>query len=82
MNALGSMFAINHGDLGGQYIVLCGKSAKDRSFVSLPEKKIIVVPEADFSEGIEKDVITFVASLPDEVYVYCKEIYEKEVTNI
>lgn len=82
MLKVGSMYAVNAGTYGGQYIVVCENQSDKLDFVTLPDKAVMSVTMKDFHEGVEKNIITHVADLPDGVYAYCKDIYENKNNNI
>ena len=70
------MYAVNAGDFGGTYFVVCNNTSTHIDCVQLPEKSIVSVPVEDFKSGINEKIVKHVALLPDGVYAYCKDIYE------
>lgn len=73
---VGDMYAVNAGTYGGMYLVAVEEKEQEYMFVTLPDRVVLNVPVSDINDGIDKDIITHVASLPDGVYAYCKKIYE------
>lgn len=70
------MYAVDAGDYGGSYFVVCDNTDAYVNCVQLPDQSIVNVPVKDFSAGIEQDIVKHVAVLPEGVYAYCKAIYE------
>ena len=73
---IGTMYAVDAGDYGGTYFVVCDNTGAHVNCVQLPDKEIVNVPVKDFTAGIEQNIVKHVADLPDGVYAYCKAIYE------
>lgn len=76
-----AMYAVQHGDYGGSYLVLCREDPEYKYFYRLPEKKVLKVPVNDYTQGIEKKILDFVANLPEEMHNYCKELFNNEENN-
>lgn len=74
--SLGSMYAIDAGQYGGSYFVVCDDSDTHITCVQLPDKEVVQVPVNDFNQGMQNDIVKHVADLPESVYAYCKAIYE------
>jgi hypothetical protein len=77
------MYAVDGGDYGGSYFVVCENNNTHIDCVQLPDKNIVRVPLKSFNVGLSGNLLKHVAILPEGVYAYCKEIYEKHKnTNI
>lgn len=70
------MYAVDAGDYGGSYFIVCENTDTHVNCVQLPEQSVVSVPVSDFKTGVEKNLVNRVATLPDGVYAYCKAIYE------
>lgn len=75
------MFAVDHGDYAGSYFVVCHQDVDSIGCVQLPDMQTVDVPSAEFTRGLENNVLTWVALLPEEVYNYCKQAYRHEQNN-
>lgn len=73
----GKMYSVEAGDYGGSYIVVVESTDKLNKCLQLPEVKQLDVPVASFKHGIDNKYVNFVAELHDDVYYYCKQVYEK-----
>ena len=78
---IGKLYAVHHGDYAGQLFCLVTKTETTNNFLAMPEMKNIEVPNKDFSEGLDKEIIKYVETLPNDVFEVVKAQYEKNSNN-
>lgn len=67
------IYAVLKGTYSGEYIVFLRKDSTFLEFISFPDKHILRVPEKDFKEGIDGNILEFIQSLPTGVYSVVEE---------
>lgn len=77
-----SLYAIHTGDYAGQIFAFISKDEESYNFLAMPGMRNIKVPVKDLTEGLEKEIIVFVETPPDDVFEVIEAQYKKnENTN-
>ena len=80
----GEMFACHHGPYAGQMFCFINRNKKELlyNFLRMPEMITTKIPQKDFDEGLEKEIIKFVEKVPKYVHKVIMLQYKKnENTN-
>lgn len=81
---VGNMYACHHGEYAGQLFAFICRDKKEQTynFLRMPEMITTKIPQKDFDEGLEKEIIKFVEKIPKYVYKVIELQYKKnENTN-
>ena len=81
---VGNMYACHHGEYAGQlFAFICrNKQEQTYNFLRMPDMITAKIPQKDFDEGLEKEVIKFVEKCPKYVFKVIQSQYKKnENTN-
>jgi len=69
-------YAINTGIFAGEFFVYVEQTKETFNFLSLPKMMFRSVPKDSFAVGLKNKIISFVKSLPTDVYKLCVKEYE------
>lgn len=76
--SLRGVYAVEHGDLVGNFLVFIKKNDETSyDFLCLPKMEIKTVPIESYNVGIENKIIVFVRQLPKSIYRVCYAQYIK-----
>jgi len=81
---VGNMYACHHGEYAGQLFAFICRDKKEQTynFLRMPEMITTKIPQKDFDDGLEKEIIKFVEKIPKYVYKVIMLQYKKnENTN-
>jgi len=81
---VGNMYACHHGEYAGQLFAFICRNKKEQTynFLRMPEMVTTKIPQKDFDDGLEKEIIKFVEKIPKYVYKVIMLQYKKnENTN-
>lgn len=81
---VGNMYACHHGEYAGQLFAFICRDKKEQTynFLRMPEMITTKIPQKDFNDGLEKEIIKFVEKIPKYVYKVIESQYKKnENTN-
>ena len=81
---VGNMYACHHGEYAGQLFAFICRDKKEQTynFLRMPEMITTKIPQKDFDNGLEKEIIKFVEKIPKYVYKVIESQYKKnENTN-
>ena len=81
---VGNMYACHHGEYAGQLFAFICRDKKEQTynFLRMPEMITTKIPQKDFDDGLEKEIIKFVEKIPKYVYKVIESQYKKnENTN-
>lgn len=70
-------YAVNTGLYIGEFFVFMGDNGNTLDFLSLPKMLVRIVPKESYSKGIKYKILTYVATLPKDVYSVCRAQYLK-----
>ena len=68
-------YAVHHGDYVGQMFIVCEVTDKHVGCLAVPDMKNVKVPTDKWSIGRNSDIIEYVETLPDEVYMVSETQY-------
>lgn len=68
-------YAVHHGDYVGQMFIVCEISDVEVGCLSVPDMKNIKVPSESWTSGRNSNIIEYVETLPDEVYMISETQY-------
>ena len=68
-------YAVQTGDYVGQMFIVCEISEKGVGCLSVPNMKNVLVPTEKWVHGRNSDIIEYVETLPDEVYMISETLY-------
>lgn len=80
----GNLYACHHGPYAGQlFAFICrNKTEQTYNFLRMPEMITTKIPQKDFEDGLEKDIIKYVEKVPAYVNKVIMAQYKKnENTN-
>ena len=80
----GNMYACHHGEYAGQLFAFIrrNKTEQTYNFLRMPEMITTKIPQKDFEDGLEKDIIKYVEKVPAYVNKVIMAQYKKnENTN-
>ena len=80
----GNVYACHHGPYAGQLFAFVCRDKKEQTynFLRMPDMKTTKIPQKDFDEGLDKDIIKFVEKVPKYVNKVIMAQYKKnENTN-
>ena len=71
---VGNMYACHHGEYAGQLFAFICRDKKEQTynFLRMPEMITTKIPQKDFDEGLEKEIIKFVEKVPKYVQLWVK----------
>lgn len=69
-------YAVNTGIYAGEFFVYVEKTNNTFNFLSLPKMLFRSVPTESFSVGLKNKIISFIKSLPTDVYELCVKEYQ------
>jgi hypothetical protein len=70
------IYAVNAGDYAGEFFVFMDVIEGRYNFLSLPKNECRHVPEDAFNRGVKQRIITFIQSLPNNVFEICKAQFD------
>ena len=62
------LYAVNNGDHAGKFIAYMDTIQDHYCFLAVPGNEKLKVPITDFENGIDSGVVSFVETLPKDVY--------------
>ena len=68
-------YAVHHGDYVGQMFIVCEVTEAEVGCLSVPDMKNVKVPTEKWAIGRNSDIIEYVETLPDEVYMISETQY-------
>ena len=68
-------YAVQTGDYVGQMFIVCEVTEKGIGCLSVPDMKNVLVPTDKWTLGRNSDIIEYVETLPDEVYMISETQY-------
>jgi hypothetical protein len=68
-------YAVQTGDYVGQMFIVCEVTEKGVGCLSVPDMKNVLVPTDKWTLGRNSDIIEYVETLPDEVYMISETQY-------
>jgi hypothetical protein len=72
-----SLYVVNKGTFGGEYLVLIKRELPNLTFLVLPDLQSRVIEEDVFKRGLEISVVKFIEVLPNYVFNTCKSQFDK-----
>ena len=81
---VGEIYACHHGEYAGQLFAFICRDKKELTynFLRMPEMITTKIPQKDFDEGLDRDIIKFVEKVPKYVPKVIMAQYKKnENTN-
>ncbi len=69
------MYVVEHGDHAGNYFIVIEKTATSYNCLTLPRQAQFPIPIDAFDRGKKQNIFERVADIPDDIYDYCKHIY-------
>tara|TARA_R100000805_G_C3600473_1_gene101192 strand:- start:426 stop:704 length:279 start_codon:yes stop_codon:yes gene_type:complete len=76
-NNIGSLFAVVAGDYMGEFLLCMERGNDEYVFMSLPDFKILKVPDVEVERGLNSKVIDFIEKIPKKYFKECCEQYKK-----
>lgn len=73
----GQLYACHHGDYAGQMFCFVSKSTDGFNFLRMPEMVNTTVPEDDFYNGVDKEILQLIEIVPSDVYKVIQAQYKK-----
>ncbi len=70
-------YAVQTGDYAGQMFIVCEITDVEVGCLAIPEMKNVKVPTDRWTIGRNSDIIEYVETLPDEVYMISESQYTK-----
>lgn len=80
----GDVYACHHGDYAGQMFAFICRDKKELTynFLRMPDMAITKIPQDDFNNGLDKEIIKYMEKLPKYVFKVIEAQYKKnENTN-
>ena len=76
---VGNMYACHHGEYAGQLFAFICRDKKEQTynFLRMPEMITTKIPQKDFDDGLEKEIIKFVEKVPKYVHKVIMLQYKK-----
>jgi len=71
------IYACHHGDYAGQMFAFINKEEQSYNFLRMPDMKNISVPCKDFYNGVRKEILQLVETVPGDVYRVIQAQYKK-----
>lgn len=71
------MYVVEHGDYAGIYFIVIDKKDNNYECLALPRQSRLSIPVDAFDRGKKNLIIDRVADIPDDIYNYCKHIYNE-----
>lgn len=68
-------YAVQTGDYVGQMFIVCKITEKGVGCLSVPKMENVLVPKDKWTIGRNSDIIEYVETLPDEVYMISETQY-------
>lgn len=75
----GDIYACHHGDYAGQMFAFICRDKKELTynFLRMPDMAITKIPQKDFDNGLDKDIIKYMERLPKYVFKVIEAQYKK-----
>tara|TARA_R110002020_G_scaffold39449_1_gene117326 strand:- start:725 stop:994 length:270 start_codon:yes stop_codon:yes gene_type:complete len=75
----GNIYACHHGQYAGQLFcfIMRNKEEQTYNFLRMPDMVTTKIPQKDFDDGLEKDIIKFVEKVPKYVLKVIETQYKK-----
>ena len=80
----GDIYACHHGQYAGQMFCFINRNNKEQlyNFLRMPDMVTTQIPQKDFDDGLEKEIIKFVEKVPKYVFKVIEAQFKKnENTN-
>lgn len=80
----GDIYACHHGQYAGQMFCFVNRNNKEQlyNFLRMPDMVTTQIPQKDFDDGLEKEIIKFVEKVPKYVFKVIEAQFKKnENTN-
>jgi len=71
------IYACHHGDYAGQVFTFINKGEQSYNFIRMPDMVNISVPHADFYNGVDKEILQLIETVPGDVYKVIQSQYNK-----
>ncbi len=71
------IYACHHGDYAGQAFIFINEEELSYNFLRIPDMVNISVPHEDFYNGVHKEILQLIESVPRDVYSIVQAQYNK-----
>lgn len=78
-----NIYFVTKGDRTGQFlnVIDYDKKKKTYAILAFPESEPIYIVEKQFKDAISNGLILFVESVPEDVYIECKNEFLHRISN-
>ena len=71
------IYACHHGDYAGQSFVFINEEELSYNFLRIPDMANISIPHEDFYNGVCKEILQLIETMPGDVYKVIQAQYKK-----
>jgi len=71
------IYACHHGDYAGQAFVFMDEGELTYNFLRVPDMININVPHEDFYNGVQREILQLMETMPEDVYEVVQAQYNK-----